>query len=158
MGKLKEGIPSGVFKASRNFQAGVLREVHKMSDQVAFRRLSLENLSHRRSNGLSGSQNGEAFALDVIPVLGGHLGRFAHLPGFLKKHLQTSIEASIYRKGFTGIDPAKHGAVLFALPEEVHGGIENVVGGTVLTCLKFLIQEALEFGSKRYVHRMDDPA
>src|ERR1035437_4476709 len=85
MGKLKEGIPSGVFKASRNFQAGVLREVHKMSDQVAFRSLSRENLSHRRSNGLSGSQNGEPFALDVIPVLGGHLGRFAHLPGFLKK-------------------------------------------------------------------------
>ena len=72
--------------------------------------------------------------------------------GFLKKHLQASIEASINRKSITGIDPAKHGAVLFAFFEKFHGGIENGVGRTVLACPKFVIQETLIFGGKRYIH------
>src|SRR2546426_6249893 len=103
------------------------------------------------SGGFSGSQDGEPFSLDVIPVLGCHLGRLATLPGFLKKHLQTGIEASINGKGLTGIDSAKHGAVFFAFLKELHGGIENVVSRAVLACLKFLLQKTLEFGGKRYV-------
>src|ERR1017187_301615 len=126
-----------------------------MSEEVPFRGLALDSPTHRISSGLSGSQNGEGFAFDVVPVLRGHLGRLATLLAFLKKHLQTSIETSIHGKSFTGINPSQHGAVFLAFLEEFHGGIENVVGRTVLARLKFLIQEALEFGGKHYVHRMD---